>query len=112
LPAYTAFQKICSIFLDWKLRQINIFRRLCGAVATAEPATQTSIYHSQLLLGHTGQSSQLFPVANARNAQFPPAVATALQSRQADLTVGSRITFSARSFRKVAATENFGLFNP
>jgi hypothetical protein len=42
------------------------------------------------MAGHTGQSSQLFPVADARNAQFLATVARSTLVRQVDLTLGAR----------------------
>jgi hypothetical protein len=45
---------------------------------------------SKEMAGHTGQSSQLFPVADARNAQFLATVARSTLVRQVDLTLGAR----------------------
>jgi hypothetical protein len=66
------------------------------------------------MAGHTGQSSQLFPVATGRNAQFLATITRNTLVRLVEFDLGSGTTFSAKAndlpFSHVAATENFGLF--
>jgi len=59
-------------------RQINGSSYICESKLLKEMA------------GHTGQSSQLFPLATDRNAQFLATVARSTLVRQVDLTVGAR----------------------
>jgi hypothetical protein len=70
---------------NWKkLEPINCRALLeplsCRSGKLMVQVTPQQTVNSSAAAGHTGQSSQLFPVANARNPRFLAAVAKALQS--------------------------------